>query len=153
MLFDIYRGSRTTCTGTVCAQPLPQRVQRRDGLAYHIRPWLQAAAPQRPYFNVQTQHLAPAEKFLEPLPHEPYVKLNRPCRKSAAYIVHSKTLERVVLPGDAIWHIVFDSDGFGAVESEANEVLFVDELFRLVVCRGDSGELMVGDRTKVGFGR
>jgi len=100
---------------------------------------------------VQTKHLAPAERCLEPLPHHPYVKLNRPYGKSATYLVHSKTLERVVLPGDAEWHIVFDSDGFGAMESEAGEVLFLDELCRLVLCRGDSGALLVSDRTNIGI--
>ena len=100
---------------------------------------------------VETKRLALAGKFLEPLPHSPYVKLNRPYGKSATYIVHSKTLERVVLPGDAKWYIVFDSDGFGAVESEAGEVLLLNELFQLVLCCGDSGELIVSGRRNIGI--
>ena len=55
------------------------------------------------------------------------------------------------MPGDARWHIVFDSDGFGAVESEAGEVLFLDELFQLVLCQADSGELRISDRRKLGI--
>ena len=56
-----------------------------------------------------------------------------------------------MLPGDVKWYIVFDSDGFGAVESEAGEVLILDELFRLVLCSGESGELIVIDRAKLGI--
>ena len=52
-------------------------------------------------------------------PHEDYVTSYKSFIDQRYYLVHSTTLERVILPAVARWGIAFDDDGLGGVYDDA----------------------------------